>query len=149
MKPDRDQVKDACAKTRALAHSIVLRRVVAAFQEPVLEHARRRIADGQLGYDDLLVLTRRLLTEHAGVRNELRRRYQRMFVDEFQDTDRVQFEIIRLLTDPDDGRRRPAGRPGCSRSATQAVDLRIPSGGGRAVRRAGRGCSGRRVGRPS
>ncbi len=111
LKPDRDRVKEACAQTRALAHSIVLRRVVAAFQAPVLEHARRRIANGQLGYDDLLVLTRRLLTEHAGVRTELRRRYRRIFVDEFQDTDRVQFEIIRMLTDPDDDTPPPSSSP--------------------------------------
>ena len=77
--------------------------VVAAFQPLVLCDAERRLADGRLGYDDLLVLTRRLLAARDSVRTELRRRYQRVFVDEFQDTDRVQYEIVRLLTDPEPG----------------------------------------------
>jgi ATP-dependent exoDNAse (exonuclease V) beta subunit len=99
---ERLAIKDACAALNAAARTVVLHRLVNAFQPLVLQHARRRIANGQLGYDDLLVLTRRLLAEHPEVRAELRRRYQRVFVDEFQDTDRVQFEIIDLLTDPGD-----------------------------------------------
>jgi ATP-dependent exoDNAse (exonuclease V) beta subunit len=103
MVDERAAIKDACAALNGAARTIVLHRLVRAFQPLVLEHARRRIGNGQLGYDDLLVLTRRLLVDHPEVRTQLRRRYQRVFVDEFQDTDRVQFEIIDLLTRPDDG----------------------------------------------
>lgn len=100
---EKAAIKDAVAELNGVARTIVLHRLIEAFRRPVLEQARRRIANGQLGYDDLLVLTRRLLADHPQVRAELRRRYERIFVDEFQDTDRVQFEIIDLLTAPDDG----------------------------------------------
>jgi ATP-dependent exoDNAse (exonuclease V) beta subunit len=103
LKGARDAIKDACAAINSTARTVVLHRLVAAFQPLVLERAAQRIANGQLGYDDLLVLTRRLLAEHEPVRRELRKRYQRVFVDEFQDTDRVQFEILQLLTAPDVG----------------------------------------------
>jgi ATP-dependent exoDNAse (exonuclease V) beta subunit len=102
MADGRAAIKDACTALNGAARTIVLHRLIEAFQPLVLDHAKRRIANGQLGYDDLLVLTRRLLVDHPEVRTELRRRYQRVFVDEFQDTDRVQFEIIDLLTSPDD-----------------------------------------------
>jgi ATP-dependent helicase/nuclease subunit A len=81
-----------------MAAAIVIRRIVVAFRVVVVAKARQRIADGQLGYDDLLILTDRLLTAHPDVRDELADRYQRIFVDEFQDTDAVQFSIIEQLT---------------------------------------------------
>lgn len=100
---ERAAIDDAVAALNGVARTIVLYRLIETFRPLVLERAAARIANGHLGYDDLLVLTRRLLAEHPGVRRELRRRYERVFVDEFQDTDRVQFEIIDLLTAADDG----------------------------------------------
>lgn len=97
---EREAIADAHDALVGHACTAVLYRLVEAFRPLVLAMAARRIADGQLGYDDLLVLTRQLLQRNDTVRTELRRRHQRVFVDEFQDTDRVQYEIIRLLTDP-------------------------------------------------
>jgi ATP-dependent helicase/nuclease subunit A len=69
----------------------------------VLDGATERAASGQLEFHDLLVLTRRLLTEHAPIRRLLHERYQRVLLDEFQDTDPIQLEIaVRLTADPDD-----------------------------------------------
>ena len=51
-----------------------------------------------LDFDDLLVLLARLLKEHPDVREKYRRRYQHILVDEYQDTNRAQYEIARLLT---------------------------------------------------
>ncbi len=68
----------------------------------VLEAARARAADGTVEFHDLLVLARRLVTEHADVRAELHRRYERILLDEFQDTDPIQLEIaVRLTAAPD------------------------------------------------
>ena len=51
---------------------------------------------GQLDFLDLLLSARELL-RHDGARADLARVYQRIFVDEFQDTDPLQAEILLLL----------------------------------------------------
>jgi len=48
-------------------------------------------------FDDLLLLMVKLLREHPEVREILRGRYRYLLVDEYQDTNRTQFEIVRLL----------------------------------------------------
>jgi DNA helicase-2/ATP-dependent DNA helicase PcrA len=50
-----------------------------------------------LDYDDLLLEGRRLLTEHDDLRLELSQRYQYIMVDEYQDTNRLQADIVKLL----------------------------------------------------
>jgi ATP-dependent exoDNAse (exonuclease V) beta subunit len=52
---------------------------------------------GQLDFMDLLLYARDLL-RHDCARGDLQRVYQRIFVDEFQDTDPLQAEILLLLT---------------------------------------------------
>ena len=69
----------------------------------VLDAAARRAEAGLLEFHDLLVLTRRLLTDRPHVRRILHDRYERVLLDEFQDTDPIQLEIaVRLAADPDD-----------------------------------------------
>ena len=50
-------------------------------------------------FDDLLLLTVQLLNEHADVRRRWRERFRYIMVDEFQDTNRLQLELVRLLAD--------------------------------------------------
>lgn len=50
-----------------------------------------------LDFDDLLILTDELL-ENQNVREILSQRYKFILVDEFQDTDSIQFNILRKLT---------------------------------------------------
>jgi DNA helicase-2/ATP-dependent DNA helicase PcrA len=50
-----------------------------------------------LDYDDLLVKLRDLLAGHAAVRERLSATYRYIMVDEYQDTNRLQDEIVRLL----------------------------------------------------
>lgn len=50
-----------------------------------------------LDFDDLLAKTLRLLQDNATVRTTLQKRYRYIHVDEYQDTNRVQFSIIELL----------------------------------------------------
>jgi len=50
-----------------------------------------------LDFDDLLVKTLFLLREYPHVRETLTRRYQYIHIDEYQDTNKVQFEIAQLL----------------------------------------------------
>ncbi len=66
-------------------------RVYAKYAD-VLRRSRR------LDFDDLLLETLRLLRENATVRAELQRRHRYLLVDEYQDTNGVQFEIVKGLT---------------------------------------------------
>jgi DNA helicase-2/ATP-dependent DNA helicase PcrA len=53
-----------------------------------------------LDFDDLLLRTVRLLRESPAVREKWQARFQYIHVDEYQDTNRVQYELMRLLTGP-------------------------------------------------
>jgi ATP-dependent helicase/nuclease subunit A len=64
---------------------------------------RKRLA-GQLDFMDLLLYARDLL-RHDGARAQLQRDYERIFVDEFQDTDPLQAEILLLLAAADPAER--------------------------------------------
>jgi DNA helicase II / ATP-dependent DNA helicase PcrA len=50
-----------------------------------------------LDYDDLLTKLKDLLTHHDEVRRRLSQRYQFIMVDEYQDTNHLQAQIVRLL----------------------------------------------------
>jgi ATP-dependent helicase/nuclease subunit A len=83
----------------------------------VLDTAAERATSGQLEFHDLLVLARRLLIDHPQVRRLLHERYERVLLDEFQDTDPIQLEIaVRLTAAPDD----PAQQLPTESSASQS-----------------------------
>lgn len=71
-----------------------------------LDYAAERRSAGQLGFQDLLVLAVRLLATDEHVRRALHQRYQRILIDEFQDTDPLQVELAALLA------ARPGAPPG-------------------------------------
>ncbi|CAN5436456.1 UvrD-helicase domain-containing protein [soil metagenome] len=50
-------------------------------------------------FDDLLLLTVQLLDQHCDVQQRWRERFRYLMIDEFQDTNRLQLELIRLLAD--------------------------------------------------
>ncbi len=52
---------------------------------------------GLVSFDGLLSLVRDLLRDHPHVREALKRRFRMILVDEFQDTDPVQYEIVLYL----------------------------------------------------
>ena len=52
---------------------------------------------GAVDFDDLLLLTAKLLRKSDTARAELRERWQYLLIDEYQDTNRAQFEIAALL----------------------------------------------------
>src|ERR1700731_2350732 len=53
-----------------------------------------------LDFDDLLLRSARLLRESTVTREKWQARFQYIHVDEYQDTNRVQYELMRLLTGP-------------------------------------------------
>jgi DNA helicase-2/ATP-dependent DNA helicase PcrA len=69
---------------------------------PMIAHAQecyaaRKRAANAMDFDDLLVLWLKLLRENVEVREEQQRRFQFILVDEYQDTNRIQGELIDLL----------------------------------------------------
>src|SRR2546421_840097 len=52
-----------------------------------------------LDFDDLLIKTVRLLRDVAEVRDRYNERFRYLLVDEYQDTNQLQFALIRLLTE--------------------------------------------------
>jgi ATP-dependent DNA helicase UvrD/PcrA len=60
-----------------------------------LEPALR--AANAVTFDDLLVLPVRIFREHAGILEHYRAKFQFILVDEYQDTNRAQFQFIKML----------------------------------------------------
>ena len=68
----------------------------------IFEEYRKELRKSNaLDFDDLLLETVRLLKSSAAVRERYQRRYQYMLIDEYQDTNRPQYELIKLLAGPD------------------------------------------------
>jgi ATP-dependent helicase/nuclease subunit A len=103
-----DELKALEAARREHAREVVLgclRRLAVELADFTLDAAHERRANGRLEFHDLLVLARELLRgKHGGVvRERLRDRYQRLLLDEFQDTDPIQIELATLIACPDEG----------------------------------------------
>jgi DNA helicase-2/ATP-dependent DNA helicase PcrA len=60
-------------------------------------HAKRKRATNAMDFDDLLALWLKLLQDHAEVREHYQRRFQFILVDEYQDTNKLQSDLIDLL----------------------------------------------------
>ncbi|HNU67892.1 MAG TPA: UvrD-helicase domain-containing protein [Myxococcota bacterium] len=56
---------------------------------------------GAMDFGDLLVMAARLLRENDDVRESLQARFSHLIVDEFQDTNLVQYDFLKLLCRPD------------------------------------------------
>ncbi|TMA96045.1 MAG: hypothetical protein E6J74_09900 [Deltaproteobacteria bacterium] len=70
---------------------------------PLAEDFRERfVREGHLSFDGLLVRARNLVRDQQRVRAELKRRYRAILIDEFQDTDPIQYEILLYLAEHSD-----------------------------------------------
>ena len=68
---------------------------------PMATYAALKRDAGRLDFVDLLLEARDLVRDHDEVRADFQRRFTRIFVDEFQDTDPLQAEILLLLAADD------------------------------------------------
>lgn len=100
-----------------LAQGNRLHRLAAAAALPAAETALLRLAQrgldlleqrlkeqGQVDFDRMLSWTRDLIRDDAYARRTLQRRIHSLIIDEFQDVDPVQWEMARLLGEPESGR---------------------------------------------
>jgi superfamily I DNA/RNA helicase len=79
----------------------------AAFKDPnvsaLAEHVRKKYesalkACNAVDFDDLILLTLRLFTEHPDALDACRARFRYVMVDEYQDTNAAQFQLVHALT---------------------------------------------------
>jgi DNA helicase II / ATP-dependent DNA helicase PcrA len=68
----------------------IVKRVYARYQELLIDN-------NALDFDDLLVITARLLEENPTIREKYAERFQHILVDEFQDTNMAQYTLIKHL----------------------------------------------------
>jgi ATP-dependent helicase/nuclease subunit A len=74
----------------------LLWRLLVSYAEDFRE---RFIREGHLSFDGLLVRARNLVRDQDHVRADLKRRYRTILIDEFQDTDPIQYEILLYLAE--------------------------------------------------
>jgi ATP-dependent helicase/nuclease subunit A len=104
---DPDEVRELGQSARRLIKALVAvdEEVVSAIVDaaaPLAASARRSVVRaGLVSFDALLRLARDLLAAHPGVRRELARRYRAILLDEFQDTDPLQYEILFFIAEAD------------------------------------------------
>ena len=73
----------------------VFRQLYAGYEEKM-----RRA--GFIDFDDMMVLCLELFTERKDILSAWQRRYRYILIDEFQDINRLQYEIVRMLAKPED-----------------------------------------------
>ncbi len=71
--------------------------LIQLYQQAKEKFQEFKLTEGVLDFDDLLILTDKLLDNEI-VQKELSERYKFILVDEFQDTDSIQFSILSKLT---------------------------------------------------
>ena len=65
------------------------------------EYAASKRRESAVDFEDLQLAARDLLRDHDSVRDGVRLRFRLVMVDEFQDTNRLQCELIELVAHPD------------------------------------------------
>ncbi len=61
------------------------------------EYEKSLKKEGSLDFDDLLIKTHNLLSENLDIRKKYQERWQYIHIDEYQDTNTVQYDLVRLL----------------------------------------------------
>ena len=89
-----DRFRTHCATVAARPVRDLLDRLLDAYGRHYEE--RKRAASG-LDFEDLELITRQLLRDDGELRQRYRARFERIMVDELQDTNRVQLELIESL----------------------------------------------------
>ena len=79
----------------------------ASFAEAYGEYQRRLVAANALDFDDLIMTAVHLLQAFPDLREQYRRRFRHVLVDEYQDTNHAQYVLVRELcgaeTGPEEG----------------------------------------------
>ena len=90
---------------RRVADADLAARLQTELREPIERYDRLKTDAGTVDFVDLLLKARDLIHDDDDVRRDMQQRYERIFVDEFQDTDPLQAEILLLLASRDPAER--------------------------------------------
>lgn len=71
------------------------------FRDIYKEYQNFLVHNGKLDFDDMMVYCYELLKQRPDILSSLRKRYKYILVDEFQDINKLQYEITKLLAAPD------------------------------------------------
>ena len=71
------------------------------FKEVYREYEKKVTSMGKLDFDDMMVYCYELLRERPDILKSLQKRYTYILVDEFQDINKIQYEITKMLAAPD------------------------------------------------
>jgi ATP-dependent helicase/nuclease subunit A len=94
-----DSLENAFGACRAVQPTL---EIAAFIADAARELEQRKREERAVTFDDLLILTKRLLESFPEVASRYRRELGALLVDEYQDTDPVQDAVVRLLTQHDD-----------------------------------------------
>lgn len=97
----RDEVKAELDAVLESANADLAACLHEELRPPAVRYLELKTRAGKLDFLDLLLSARNLVTKSREVRAELQGRFDRIFVDEFQDTDPLQAEILLLLAADD------------------------------------------------
>jgi ATP-dependent helicase/nuclease subunit A len=91
----RDRLQQAALEELAARDSELLQELLDLFAG---EYAAAKQRESALDFEDLQLLARDLLRDHDSIRETEQLRFRSIMVDEFQDTNRLQCEIVDLLS---------------------------------------------------
>ncbi|MHB2150183.1 UvrD-helicase domain-containing protein [Calditrichota bacterium LG25] len=101
---NRRAIRDVQQKARAVQLAISNHRLkdkaLPPFSSSVFQEYQRHLQRHHLiDYDQILLLTLELFENHKDVLDQYRFLYQAILVDEFQDTDKIQYRILKMLAE--------------------------------------------------
>lgn len=87
------------AESCSVKNQLILRKAYDLIMPFVSDFKKEIAKQNYLTFDDIIFQTQKLLLKNKAVREEIKRSYDRIFIDEFQDTDPTQGEIMLFLAE--------------------------------------------------
>ncbi|MBW6458333.1 MAG: UvrD-helicase domain-containing protein, partial [FCB group bacterium] len=75
----------------------LLKELIAFFREFNTYYSEKKAAGNVLDFSDVIIKTHELLSRNEDVRKQIGKRYRHIMLDEFQDTNPMRWEIIRMI----------------------------------------------------
>ena len=100
-KKENDNAGDAETDTRETDDDFLLstvRDLLTLYTRVLNDYDTAKLSQSLLDFNDLQLKTRDLLRDNKEIRDELVKRHQYYMVDEYQDTNELQYELVMLLT---------------------------------------------------
>jgi ATP-dependent helicase/nuclease subunit A len=96
--------KEAKTRWEAQAGAALHSRLTRALSQVVERYEKKKAEKATLDFLDLMIKARDALRRRESLRRYFRERYRYVIIDEFQDTDPLQLELAKILTEGEPGR---------------------------------------------